>query len=175
MSPLFSRRPQPPAALTEALDRDEALLANVSLVDGGWLAVSRFGLWIVPVDGPPHRIGWPMISKAVWQPPVLRVTTSEVVGMLADAELIEDRAPIAFELAKESRLTDQVHQRVRNGIVAAEHADHGGHGWWLVLRRVPGRDGLTAQVRADPGADLTVVTDHVATHLDRLRLEHGTR
>ena len=52
MSPLFSRRPRPPAALTEALDRDEALLANVSLVDGSWLAVSRFGLWIVPVDCP---------------------------------------------------------------------------------------------------------------------------
>ena len=54
MSPLFARRPRPPAALTAALDAEEMLLANVKLVDGGWLAVTRFGLWLVPVDGEPH-------------------------------------------------------------------------------------------------------------------------
>ena len=172
---LFARRQRPPAALSAALGADESLFANVGLVDGGWLAVTRFGLWLVPAEGEPQRWGWPSISKAVWQPPVLRVTRSQVVGTLAGAEVIVDQDPVAFELARDSRLTDQVHQRVRGGIVVAEHREYGERGWWLVLRRVPGRDGLSAQVRADQGTDLEVVADQVAAHVNQLTAEYVPR
>ena len=58
-----------------------------------------------------------------------------------------------FTLAGRSGLTDVVHTRVRRSVAASRHLPYPGGGGWVVLRRVPGRDGLTRQVRLDPGAD----------------------
>jgi hypothetical protein len=46
-----------------------------------------------------------------------------------------------------------VHTRVRRSVAASRHLPFPRGGGWVVLRRVPGRDGLTRQVRLDPGAD----------------------
>ena len=57
MSPALFRRRQPlPAALRSALDADERINVTAPCDDGRLLAVSRFGLWVVPgpvtADGP---------------------------------------------------------------------------------------------------------------------------
>jgi hypothetical protein len=41
-------------------------------------------------------------------------------------------------------------------VAASRHLSYPGASGWVVLRRVPGRDGLTRQVRLDQGADASV-------------------
>jgi hypothetical protein len=57
-------------------------------------------------------------------------------------------------------------------VASSRHLDFPGGGGWVVLRRVPGRDGLIRQVRLDPGADagapgfaaaVTAVADELAS------------
>jgi hypothetical protein len=146
----FRRSPMP-ESLSAALGKDETALANAKLEGGGWLAVSRFGLWVAEDDGAIARYDWPLVSKARWSAPVLEVTVADIVGRIRSADRIADRAPRTFTLASNSKLTDEVHRRVRSGIVTADHHDLPGGGCWLVRRRVPGRDGVVLQVRLDPG------------------------
>lgn len=190
MSPaLFRRRPPLPAALRSALDPDERINVTAPCEDGRLLAVSRFGLWVVPgpdaesgpaagivgnggvVDGraldgvaglagPAHRIGWELVARARLTARVLSVIPTRVVGSLPDGDggegavaVLVDEPELMFGLATRSGLTDVVHQRVRRSVAASRHLPHPGAGGWVVLRRVPGRDGLTRQVRLDPGAD----------------------
>ena len=61
---------------------------------------------------------------------------------------------LTFALGTRSGLTDVVHNRVRRSVAASRHLPYPGAGGWVVLRRVPGRNGLTRQVRLDPGADV---------------------
>lgn len=185
MSPALFRRRRPlPPALRAALDPDERINVTAPCDDGRLLAVSRFGLWVVPeaatgltgptgstvvnadgVDmggaaGPVHRIGWELVARARLTARVLSVIPTRVVGSLPDGDggdggvdVLVDEPELVFGLATRSGLTDVVHQRVRRSVAASRHLPHPGAGGWVVLRRVPGRDGLTRQVRLDPGAD----------------------
>lgn len=150
----FRKRPAPPAALTTALQADEEILASAQEAAGGWMAVTRYGIWKLPVDGEPKLVPWTLISKVTWQTPILHVVRADVVGELAGAELIVDRHPYNYEIAEPGKLTDVIHQRVRSGIISSTHHDFPGGGGWLVVRRVPGQDGPLAQVRLDPGTPL---------------------
>ena len=160
----FRRTPLPPA-LAAALLPDELVLANAKVADGGWLAVTRYGIWQVPgadaIEQQPHRIGWPLISKARWRPPQLELIVADVAGSVGSADLITDRPARMFQLESASKLTDIVHQRVRSGIVSSVHHELPGGGCWVVLRRVPGRDGVSAQVRLDEGTTLSAVETFV--------------
>ncbi|WP_111765384.1 hypothetical protein [Nakamurella deserti] len=147
----FRKRPAPPAALTAALAPGEEILASAQEAAGGWLAVTRFGIWKLPVDAAPKLVPWTLISKVSWQAPILHVVRADVVGELAGAELIVDRHPYNYEIAEPGKLTDTIHARVRSGIISSTHHDFPGGGGWVVVRRVPGRDGPTVQVRLDPG------------------------
>ena len=162
----FRRRPTPPAALTAALAEDEQLLAAASEAGGGWLAVTRFGIWKLPPDGTPVLVPWTLISKVTWQAPIPTVIRADVVGELAGAELIADRHPYNYEIADPGKLTDLIHARVRAGIISSTHHDVPGGGGWVVVRRVPGRDGPVAQVRLDPGTDVALARTVLAGHVD---------
>ncbi|WP_420121617.1 hypothetical protein [Nakamurella sp.] len=179
MSPALFRRRRPlPDALRSALDPDERINVTAPCDDGRLLAVSRFGLWVVPgpdagsgsagsagagadgAAGPVHRIGWELVARARLTARVLAVIPTRVVGSLPDGDgadgavdVLVDEPELVFGLATRSGLTDVVHQRVRRSVAASRHLPHPGAGGWVVLRRVPGRDGLTRQVRLDPGAD----------------------
>lgn len=149
----FGHKVTPPPALIAALRPDEQVLASAQEAAGGWLAVTRYGIWKLPVDRDPQLISWSLISKATWQAPILQLIRAEVDGELAGAELIVDRPPFNYEIARPGKLTDLIHSRIRAGIISSVHHDVPGGGGWLVVRRVPGRDGAIAQVRLDPGTD----------------------
>lgn len=170
----FWRRRPLPAALRAAIGPDERIVVTAPCVDGRLLAVSRFGLWVIaagpgpdvaesphgaeragnggPVDA--HRIGWELVARARLTARVLSVIPTAVAGRLPDGvDVLVDERELVFELAGRSGLTDVVHQRVRRSVAASRHLPYPGAGGWVVLRRVPGRDGLRRQVRLDPGAD----------------------
>ena len=88
---------------------------------------------------------------------MLSVIPTRVAGSLPDGvDVLVDEPELVFGLATRSGLTDVVHQRVRRSVAASRHLPYPGAGGWVVLRRVPGRDGLSRQVRLDPGADADV-------------------
>jgi hypothetical protein len=156
----FWRRRPLPEVLRSALGPDERVAVTAPCQDGRLLAVSRFGLWVVAdfaVDAGPEaarRIGWELVARARLTARVLSVIPTRVVGSLpGGVDVLLDEPELVFALATRSGLTDVVHQRVRRSVAASRHLPYPGAGGWVVLRRVPGRDGLSRQVRLDPGAD----------------------
>lgn len=145
--------------LRAELRPDETVLARAEVVGGGELVATRYGLWAIPGSGEPELVPWQLVSKVRWQVPVLELTAAEVMGALAGAEWIADRPPARYELTGAGKLTDAVHHRVRAGILTSSHRDLPGGGAWLVLRRIPGRDGAVVQVRLDPGVDARAVEE----------------
>ena len=173
---LFRRSPALPPALTAALGAQEDLQAVATCTDGTLLAVSRFGLWIVPggssdltggaetptttPDGAePERLSWHHISKARLAARVLTVTSARPIGTYEafghpdGLVVLADEPERFYPLSVRSGLTDAVHTRVRRSVAASRRLDWNGAGGWVVLRRVPGQDGLTPQLRVDPGVD----------------------
>jgi len=156
-----------PAGLVSALDPGEQVQVVASVIGGQTLAVSRFGLWLWSDTA--VRWNWDRMSKARLSARTLTVIVAEEVGVTdAGIVLLTDLPPRQFELAGTSGLTDAVHARLRRSVAASRHLSWSGGGGWVVLRRVPGRDGLTTQVRLDRGADhaapgfLTAVAGTVA-------------
>jgi len=148
----WRRRALPPA-LSAGLDTDEHIQVLASCADGKMLAASRFGLWVVE-DDKASRLGWELIAKARLTARVLSIVPTRVVDEFADGiKVLVDEPAREYSLAGRSGLTDVVHTRVRRSVAASRHLQFPGGGGWVVLRRVPGRDGLTRQVRLDPGAD----------------------
>ncbi len=155
------RRSSLPEALRSALDNDERIAVTVACEDGQMLAVSRIGLWVLAgpdrPDLPARRIGWELIARARLTARVLSVIPTRVVHQLVDGfEVLVDEPELIFPLAARSGLTDIVHNRVRRSVAASRHLPYPGAGGWVVLRRVPGRNGLSRQLRLDPGSDITV-------------------
>jgi hypothetical protein len=143
--------------LSAALGADELVQASSSLVGRETLAVSRFGLWLVSGDSV-VRWEWQHVSKARLVGRTLTVIAADELGTTDEGlVLLSDLPPMEFELSGESALTDAVHARVRRSVAASSYLPWPGAGGWVVLRRVPGRDGLTRQLRLDPGADAYAV------------------
>ncbi|HOZ58580.1 MAG TPA: hypothetical protein PKY70_10360 [Nakamurella multipartita] len=175
MSPLTKasrwwRRPVLPAVLRAAMEPDERILVTAPCEDGRMLAVSRFGLWVVTDPSGPaagaERIGWELIARARLTARMLTVLSTRVADRIdtgdglgdqvtGAVQVLVDEPELVFALATRSGLTDVVHNRVRRSVAASRHLPYPGAGGWVVLRRVPGRNGLTRQVRLDPGADLS--------------------
>lgn len=163
----FGQRLKPPAALTAKLLPDEHLLGLAKEAAGGWLAASRYGLWIVPAAGEPILVNWSLISKAKWQAPILHLIVADVVGNIAGAEWIVDRHPVNYELAQPGKLTDVIHARVRSGVISSTHHDLPSGGGWVVVRRVPGQDGASVQVRLDPGTDQSAAEEWLSAEISQ--------
>ncbi|MEP6562752.1 MAG: hypothetical protein ABJD68_16960 [Nakamurella sp.] len=148
----WQRRALPPQ-LVAALDSEEHIQVIADLLDGKQLAASRFGLWTVQ-DDKASRLGWELVAKARLTARVLAVIPTQVVDEFPDGtQILIDEPTREYMLAGRSGLTDVVHTRVRRSVAASRHLICPGAAGWVVLRRVPGRDGLTRQVRLDPGAD----------------------
>jgi hypothetical protein len=148
----WRRRALPPQ-LMAALDTDEQIQVIADLLDGNRLAASRFGLWTVGQDKA-TRLGWELVTKATLTVRTLSVIPAQVVDEFADGtQVLVDEPSREYVLVGRTGLTDVVHTRVRRSVAASRHLRHPGGSGWVVLRRVPGRDGLTRQVRLDHGAD----------------------
>lgn len=150
------RRLSVPPALARALQSEERVQALAPLVDGGVLGVSRFGLWLL-ADDVAVRWDWQSVSKARLAGGRLVLTAAAEETVTGDGiVLLRDLPPREFHFAGPTGLTDAVHTRVRRSVAASRHLPWPGAGGWVVLRRIPGRDGLTTQVRLDAGADAGV-------------------
>jgi hypothetical protein len=141
-----------PPDFTGTLEADESVASAAELRAGGHLVATSLGLW-VPTDDGPRRIGWHLLSKVTWSDGELVVIEADEVGEAGDAVLLKDRAPSRYALVDPGRLPQAVHRRVTGSIRSRHHRDLPGGGAWFVQRKVPGRDGIVLQVRADPGTD----------------------
>lgn len=147
------RRSTVPAALSRVLAPDERILAGARTVDGPLLAATRYGLWLIDGDAA-ARWDWHVLSRARLAARTLQLTPAREYDRWPDGTvLLLDEPPRDLPLEHVTRLTDIVHDRVRRSVAASRRLDWPGAGGWVTLRRVAGRDGLTAQIRLDPGAD----------------------
>jgi hypothetical protein len=145
-----------PESLRESLADGEHVLAVVPEGGGGHVAVSALGLWL-PEGSGVRRIGWDLVSKAVWRADALAVTEAEVTGTAGGAVLLADRDPVRHVLPKPGKVPYLVHQRVEGSVRSRYRKELPGGGAWFVVRKVPGSDGSVLQVRPDPGTDPAVV------------------
>lgn len=142
-----------PTELREALEPGERVIAAGKCADDVILAASRFGLWFVS-GGAARRVGWHLISRARLAQGVLYLVIADEIAQWPDGTVVlRDGDEVGYTMANSTKVTDVVHQRVRASVTASRHLAGLGFGGWVVLRRVAGRDGLTAQVRLDSGAD----------------------
>jgi hypothetical protein len=141
-----------PDGFAGRLEPDERVLATASTADGAHLVVTSWGMWIPDRDGI-RRVGWHLVSRAVWRNGALALVEADEVEDLAGAVLLADRPARRFRLAEPGRLPEAVHARVEGSIRSRHHRDLPGGGAWFVQRKVPGRDGTVLQIRPDPGTD----------------------
>ncbi|MGH3775247.1 MAG: hypothetical protein ACRDRR_05830 [Pseudonocardiaceae bacterium] len=165
----FAAAPELPAGFTGTLDPGERIVTMGELAGGGHLVLTQLGLW-VPEGAEVRRIGWHLVSKAVWDRSALVVTEAVSTGTAGDAVVLSDLPPRRFALARPGQVPEVVRERVTSSIWSSQHCELPGGGAWFVQRRIPGRDGLVLQVRADrgttPGA-LEMMVSEVASRLPR--------
>jgi hypothetical protein len=157
-----------PPGFTATLDEEESVVVAAEVRDGGHLVATSLGLW-VPIDDGHRRIGWHLLSKVTWGDGVLVVIEAEETGEAGDAVLLTDRPPRRYPLASPGKLPQAVHRRVTGSIRSRHHRELPGGGAWFVQRKVPGRDGIVLQVRADPGTDPDAVRTIAAEVASRIR------
>jgi hypothetical protein len=145
-----------PEGFPGTLEREEHVLAAAPAGSGGHLLVTALGLWVPDGDGA-RRIGWHLISKAVWGEGTLTVTEAEESDVVAGVVVLADRAPVRFDVPRPGKLPQMVRQRVDGSIRDRHREELASGGAWFVRRKVPGRDGSVLQVRPDPGTDSEVV------------------
>lgn len=135
-----------PPILRQAMAPDETVIRAAYTASGHVLAVSRFGLWQV-CDQETMRIDWPLVSHARLRENTLHMTLLEPVEKWDDdTAVLRAGAELEWKLPRSTRLTDEVHDRVRRSVAASAYVAGDPGGAWIVLRRVPGHDGLAAQI-----------------------------
>jgi len=153
------------------LAADELVTAVAQTTQGPVLVCTRRALWrVVGDDADP--LGWDRVAKAKLDAGRLTITATVEVEVWADGtSMVRDAEPVEYRFAQSTKVTDQVHARVRRSVAASRYLPWPGCGAWVALRRVPGRDGLHPQVRLDPGADPAApgFTDAVAAVVAELR------
>ena len=86
----------------------------------------------------------------------MTVTPADTVTDGDGYVLLSDGAPATVALEEPADLPYEVRTRITRSVVYTEHfATSEGRGVRVVGRKVPGVDGLSWQVRADPGTDAT--------------------
>ncbi|HSL06495.1 MAG TPA: hypothetical protein VK887_00795 [Pseudonocardiaceae bacterium] len=162
--------PALPAGFTGTLEPTERVVTTGELAGGGHLVLTQLGLW-VPEGAEARRIGWHLVSKAVWDRSALVVTEAVSTGTAGDAVLLSDLPPRRFALVQPGKVPEVVRERVTSLIRSSQHCELPGGGAWFVQRRIPGRDGVVLQVRADPGTEpgaVKMMASEVAARLPRL-------
>jgi hypothetical protein len=156
-----------PAEFPAVLQPDERVLAAAALAGGGHLVLTQIGVW-VPEGTVPRRVGWHLVSKAVWDRTALLLTEAVTTGSAGEAMLISDLPPHRFVLTAPGPVPELVRQRVTGSIKSSQYHELSGGGAWFVQRKVPGHDGLVLQVRADPGTSADAVHDMASAVAARL-------
>lgn len=146
----LSTAPELPEGFAGRLDSAERIITTGELADSGHLVLTQLGMW-VPEGAEARRIGWHLVSKAVWDHEALVVTEAVGIGRVGEAVLLSDLPPRRFTLATPGKVPEVVRQRVTGSIRSSQRCELPGGGAWFVQRRVPGQDGVVLQVRADPG------------------------
>jgi len=141
-----------PEGFTGRLDADERVLATAPLAEGGHLIVTSLGMWL-PEPAGARRVGWHLVSKATWASGAIGLIEAEEVDVIDGVVLLADRPVRQLRLTDPGRVPAVVHERVTASVGTRHHRELPGGGAWFVQRRVPGRDGVVLQVRADPGTD----------------------
>ena len=162
--------PELPAGFTGTLESTERVVTMGELAGGGHLVLTQLGLW-VPEGAEVRRIGWHLVSKAVWNRSALVIIEAVSTGTVNEAVLLFDLPPRRFALMQPGKVPEVVRERVTSSIRSSQHCELPGGGAWFVQRRVPGRDGVVLQVRADPGTEpgaLEMMASEVASRLPRL-------
>jgi hypothetical protein len=158
-----------PSGFTGELGADEHVLAVAGVRDGGHLVATSHGLW-VPGEALARRIGWHLVSKATWTGAVLAVTEAQERSSAGEAVLLADLPARQYELAAPGALPRVVQAKVTASIRSRHHQElPGGGGAWFVQRKVPGRDGIVLQVRADPGSNPEHVGKVAAALAEKIR------
>jgi hypothetical protein len=142
--------PELPAGFTGILEPAERVVTTGELVGSGHLVLTQLGMW-VPEGAEPRRIGWHLVSKAVWDRSALVITEAITTGTVGEAVLLADLPPRRFVLVGPGTVPEVVRERVTNSIRSSQRCELPGGGAWFVQRRIPGLDGVVLQVRADPG------------------------
>ena len=145
-----------PDGFAGTLEPDERVVAVAELAGGGHLVLTQLGVW-VPEGAVARRVGWHLISKAVWNRDSLLLTEAVSTGTAGQAVLLSDLPPRRFPLAVPGKVPEVVRERVTRSIRFSQHHELPGGGAWFVQRRVPGRDGIVLQVRPDAGTDAEAV------------------
>ncbi|RBM21728.1 hypothetical protein DI005_09405 [Prauserella sp. PE36] len=145
-----------PEPLRVSLAEDEHVLAVAPTGAGGHVAVTALGLWLPEGTGV-RRVGWHLISKAVWKGDALTVTEADEARTAGRAVLLADREPVRHVLPKPGKIPQLVRRRVEGSIRQRYRKELDGGGAWFVVRKVPGSDTSVLQVRPDPGADTDVL------------------
>ncbi|MGH3803690.1 MAG: hypothetical protein ACRDTD_26880 [Pseudonocardiaceae bacterium] len=161
--------PELPTGFTGILEPAERIVTMGELTGGGHLVLTQLGLW-VPEGTEARRIGWHLVSKAVWDRSALVITEAVSTASAGEAVLLSDLPPRRFALAQPGKVPEVVRERVTSSIRSSQHCELPGGGAWFVQRRVPGRDGVVLQVRADPGTEpgaLQRMASEVASRLPR--------
>lgn len=146
---VFRRRPRLPSARRPPLDRDERVLAWSDTAGDGdavVLATNR-GLWLPGLN----RLGWHEIHKAVWSGRELRVTPAQICAQRDGYAVVADQPEVCNLLLEPGELPHQVRSRVTRSVSYTAHHRLPSGGVRVVARRVSGVDGLSWQVRYDPG------------------------
>ncbi|GAA2349940.1 hypothetical protein GCM10009854_29590 [Saccharopolyspora halophila] len=126
------------------LDAEEQVLASGRTEDGPVVA-THLGLWLPEA----RRVGWHLVSKATWRDGVLTLTEAAEIDDVGGAVLLRDQPIRRLRLTRPARLPDVVHERVNLSIRSRHHRDLPNGGAWVVQRKIPGRDGMTLQIRPD--------------------------
>lgn len=145
-----------PAGFAGTLEPGERVVAVAELAGGGHLVLTQLGVW-VPEGGVARRVGWHLVSKAVWDRSSLLITEAVSTGTAGDAVLLSDLPPRRFTLTRPGKVPQEVQERVTRSIKTSQYVELPGGGAWFVQRQVPGRDGVVLQVRADPGTSSEAV------------------
>lgn len=150
----MARRERPPAEVTALLDPEERVTSWAELSTGGFVVGTPLGLWLPSADGGPARTRWHLVVKATWDAPRLTLTTATEGGELTGAVTLVEQPPRVVNLPVPGVVPKDVRDRVTRSVrYSVQHSLAPSGGVWVVARRVAGQDGLSWQVRFEPGTD----------------------
>lgn len=158
---VFRSRPPLPAAAKAAVPREERVLAWAEALTGQIVAATDRALHVVGASA--HRaIGWAEISKGTWDGHRLTVIETKraehpaAVPWPDGAEVVEivDRQPWSLEFDEPGLVPMKLRDRVEAAVAVSVYRDLPTGPVLVIARKVPGRDGLVWQYRAEPGTDL---------------------
>jgi hypothetical protein len=151
------RGERPPAEVVRLLDQGERVTGWADLAGGVVAVATPLGVWLPGAAEPAaayERTPWHLIDKATWNPPRVALTVAVEGETLEGASVLVELPPRTLSLETARNLPREVRDRVTRSVWhSAHHALAPGGGVLVVARRVAGRDGLSWQLRFDPGTD----------------------